>query len=29
VACMRTLVIIANAILRDGVPWSADATRTA
>jgi transposase len=29
VACMRKLVIIANAILRDGVPWSADATRTA
>jgi transposase len=29
VACMRKLVIIANAILRDGVPWTADATRTA
>jgi transposase len=29
VACMRKLLTIANAILRDGVPWSADATRTA
>jgi transposase len=23
VACMRKLVTIANAILRDGIPWSA------
>jgi transposase len=29
VACMRKLVTIANAILRDGVPWTADAPRTA
>jgi hypothetical protein len=24
VACMRKLLIIANAILRDATPWSAD-----
>jgi transposase len=29
VACMRKLLTIANAILRDAVPWSADAARTA
>ncbi len=29
VACMRKLVIIANAILRDGIPWVADVPRTA
>ena len=29
VACMRKLLTIANAILRDGVPWAADAPRTA
>jgi transposase len=29
VACMRKLLIIANAILRDAVPWCAVAARTA
>ncbi len=29
VACMRKLLTIANAILRDAVPWSATAARTA
>jgi transposase len=29
VACMRKLLTIANAILRDGVPWRVDAARTA
>lgn len=29
VACMRKLLTIANAILRDAVPWSADAARMA
>jgi transposase len=29
VACMRKLVTIANAILRDGMPWSPHAARTA
>jgi transposase len=29
VACMRKLLTIANAILRDGIPWSADAPRMA
>jgi transposase len=28
VACMRKLLTIANAILRDGIPWSADAAVT-
>ncbi len=29
VACMRKLLTIANAILRDGVPWDHDRVRTA
>jgi transposase len=29
VACMRKLLTIANAILRDGIPWSPHAARTA
>lgn len=29
VACMRKLLTIANAILRDGVPWSADLAQVA
>lgn len=29
VACMRKLLTIANAILRDGVPWDPDRVRTA
>jgi hypothetical protein len=29
VACMRKLLTIANAILRDGVPWSPALAQTA